>query len=109
LKAKHPPQTTRCTDWKPGSALSAGRLESRTPWAAWSEALSLSADHLHRHSRATVANRTPGQISTAFAPARASPAAPRPAPILPAPMESPRRLSSPPPPGRKTEATLNRR
>merc|ERR1719214_48664 len=74
LKSKHPPQTTRWTDWKPGSALSAGRLESSTPWAACSEALSSSADHLHRHSRATVANRTPAQISTGAA--RASPAPP---------------------------------
>lgn len=50
LKSRHPPQTTRCTDWKPGRALIAGRTASRAFCAATRDVLSSSADHFILHS-----------------------------------------------------------
>mmetsp|Transcript_31312 Transcript_31312/g.56273 ORF Transcript_31312/g.56273 Transcript_31312/m.56273 type:complete len:225 (-) Transcript_31312:30-704(-) len=62
LKSKQPPQTTRCTCTFV-SASSLGRCVSNTFWAATRLALSLSLDHLQRHSLAMRLNLMPGHFS----------------------------------------------
>lgn len=56
LKSRQPPHTVR---WTLPLAFIFGRYLSKTFCAAARDALSSSADHLHRHSRATVSKETP--------------------------------------------------
>lgn len=62
LKSWQPPQTIRFTSLTPLTASISGFVLTSSACAAASEALSLSADHLQRHSRATVSKSTPSTI-----------------------------------------------
>ena len=52
------PHTTRCTLLKPSMAFIFGKYSSIKLWPALRDALSLSGDHLQRHSRAIVSKMT---------------------------------------------------
>mmetsp|Transcript_137267 Transcript_137267/g.238718 ORF Transcript_137267/g.238718 Transcript_137267/m.238718 type:complete len:377 (-) Transcript_137267:420-1550(-) len=62
LKSRPPPQTTRCT-CTPSIPFRVASYFSSTFCAATRLALSFSADHLHRHSRATRLKKTPFAFS----------------------------------------------
>ena len=62
LKSRHPPHTTRCTDLNPSRALSCSSTPSSAFCIAARLALSLSALHFIRHSRATFSKLTPSVI-----------------------------------------------
>ena len=62
LKSRQPPHTTRCTDLNPSRALSCSTTPSSAFCIAARLALSLSALHFIRHSRATLSKLTPSVI-----------------------------------------------
>lgn len=59
LKSRLPPQTTLSTFLHPSTALRAGKISFNAFCASARDFLSLSSDHLHRHSRAMVSKSTP--------------------------------------------------